>query len=302
MKAASHLIHVGFPKCASTFLQRWFESHPDIHYREGAIGGFESTFGIADLARANGPRLLVTSTERFVVPLPMPSGDQTIDKSIQSHAPDAQARLCDLLAALSPGASILIVVRGYAELFKSLYSEYLKLGGREGFGKFAATMNLCDPEATYFHFDRVIEMYERSAGPDRVLVLPYELLRDDPEGFLQRIEDRFRLDRHRPDLGRVNPRLSPLEMDGLPRVAQMIARLPGAALRGAIQDAYVRGARNGMVKRLLPRRWAKKSEGRSSERFEIDLSALRGTAASLKNRPDFARYRAEYLNDGRRTT
>jgi len=25
-----HLIHIGFPKCASTFLQEWFAAHPQV--------------------------------------------------------------------------------------------------------------------------------------------------------------------------------------------------------------------------------------------------------------------------------
>jgi hypothetical protein len=299
VKPASHLIHIGFPKCASTYLQRWFASHPDIHFADNAFGGFADAEGLADYAsQVDTSRLFVTSAERLLVPILAPLGDYTIDKAINDQALQAQARVCNLLASLAPGASILIVLRGYAELFHSLFSEYLKLGGREKFSSFVEAMKLRNPEASYFNYDRVIKMYEQSAGTDRVLVLPYELLRDNPEKFLRTIEDRFGLGRHRPDLGKINPRLSSFEMDRLPRIAQLIAKLPAAALRGTVQDTYVRWVRSGIVNRFVPRRWWKESVWAAHDPFEIDLSALRGTAASLLDYPDFDAYQAEYLNDG----
>jgi hypothetical protein len=37
---ADHLIHIGYPKAGSTFLQESFASHPELAYRKGAIAGF----------------------------------------------------------------------------------------------------------------------------------------------------------------------------------------------------------------------------------------------------------------------
>jgi hypothetical protein len=43
-----HLIHIGYAKAGSKFLQRWFEAHPDLAYRTAGLGGFPA-------APAGGP-------------------------------------------------------------------------------------------------------------------------------------------------------------------------------------------------------------------------------------------------------
>jgi|GEM_PF-5080405 len=41
-----HLIHIGFPKSGSTFLQEWFRQHPQLFYAPGGLGGFYNVYEI----------------------------------------------------------------------------------------------------------------------------------------------------------------------------------------------------------------------------------------------------------------
>jgi hypothetical protein len=49
-----HLVHIGYPKAGSTYLQRWFASHPQLAYREGGIAGFPNVYALARDGAAGG--------------------------------------------------------------------------------------------------------------------------------------------------------------------------------------------------------------------------------------------------------
>lgn len=129
---SGHLLHVGYPKAGSTYLQRWFEAHPQLAYRDAGIAGFRDVYEIAR-AGARGeadPLYRVTSTESLSLPT-ADSGAVVIDYK-QRRSTDmiaAQLRVCQMLAKLFPGAVVLVVTRGYAALFLSTYSQFIRSGG-----------------------------------------------------------------------------------------------------------------------------------------------------------------------------
>jgi hypothetical protein len=59
---ARHLIHVGYSKAGSTFLQAWFERHPELRFAPGGLGGFND---VDELSRPPGReyKYYVTSFE-----------------------------------------------------------------------------------------------------------------------------------------------------------------------------------------------------------------------------------------------
>ena len=65
---ARHLIHVGYPKTGSTFLQAWFERHPELRYSPGGLGGFHSVYEIARLSSRGAYKYYVTSCEELSTP------------------------------------------------------------------------------------------------------------------------------------------------------------------------------------------------------------------------------------------
>lgn len=69
-------------------------------------------------------------------------------------------------------------------------------------------------------YDRVVGCYE-AAFPGQVIVLPYELLRDNPEEFIGSLEGRFGLD-HVPLAGVINESLSAAELAWYPLFTRFV--------------------------------------------------------------------------------
>jgi hypothetical protein len=295
-----HLIHIGFPKAGSTFLQNWFAAHPQIQYGEGGIAGFRDVWALARRAAdTSPPRCLVTSAEGLATPHRF-VGLQEIDYAAirGDQLPDAQAAACRMLAELFPHAHILIVTRGFRSIMPSSYSQYVRTGGTRDFPTFSGGVEADDdPMARTWDYDRIVRLYRGTFG-DRLIVLPYELLRDDSVGFVRLIEDRLGLDHHPPPRGRANESLSPVELGWYPRISRLIRRLPvGAALRDRIHARYVRAAMANRLKpviQLLQRI-------RPLEPITIDsigsdaITRFRGRAEALRGDPLYAPYRDDYL-------
>src|SRR3954468_15161755 len=139
-----HLIHIGYAKAGSTFLQRWFAAHPQIQYVEGGIAGYRDIYDVARQSAEPPPgiRWRVSSSEGLATPHPF-VGLRDIDyrRMHGLHLPTAQANVRDALARLFPQASVLLVTRGFRSVMLSSYSQYVRTGGpddffvlREGFG------------------------------------------------------------------------------------------------------------------------------------------------------------------------
>ena len=66
-----HVIHIGFPKCASTYLQQWFAAHPQIAYRPGGLAGMYNIYDLiaSVLEKSGGARCAVTSAEQISAPV-----------------------------------------------------------------------------------------------------------------------------------------------------------------------------------------------------------------------------------------
>jgi hypothetical protein len=294
-----HLIHIGFPKGASKLLQLWFEGHPQLAFCQWGIAGFRSALDIVDAA--NEPprdiRYRVTSAEGLSAPPPK-SGSARVDYKLPSlPVRELQANACGLLASLSPHAHILIVTRGFRSMILSSYSQYVRSGGSDDIETLLQRPDTGSP----WHYDFVIGLYRQAFGDDKVLVLPYELLRDDREAFAGRIQDWLRLDRHPLPGARPNASLSPIELRWYPRLTRTLSKLPlGAALRRRLLDLHVAGAMENRWRfaiALLQR--ARPAPPATAEIIPDEvLARFRGQADSLGVDPSYARYAREYLFQG----
>lgn len=219
-----HLIHIGWAKAGSTFLQNWFSAHPQIAFSHSGIAGFDSVFDLARQASMSGDvRCRVTSAEALSTPHPFVGvGNFDLHALVHHDAHAAQARGCRLLRQLFPRARILIVTRGARSLLLSLYSQYVRTGGDRSFAAFL-DMAGC---ARWWDYDRVIRLYEEAFGAEDVLVLPYEQLRDDPEGFCRRIEAHLGLAHGPVSRERANRSVGGAALAWYPRLSRLVGRLP----------------------------------------------------------------------------
>jgi len=222
-----HLIHVGFPKSGSTFLQRWFATHPQLAYTEGGIAGFTSVWDIARQAvTADEPRWRVTSAEALSMPhadAGRPLADMTHEYG-PMRAP--QRQVCELLGALFPQASVLIVTRGFASMVLSSYSQFVRTGGQLSFEGFCRMGVGAPAKEDGWDYDHVLDGYRRQFGAAATLVVPYELLREDAVRFVRVIEEWLDLDSRPVHAAPVNAAISPIEMAWYPRLTKAVRRVP----------------------------------------------------------------------------
>ena len=176
----------------------------------------------------------------------------------------------------------------------SSYSQYARTGGGKDFG--AMSLNYDNP----WRYDDLVAMYEAAFGAENVIVLPYELMRDDMAAFLRNLEGRLDLSPFDLVDRRPNPSLSGLEMRWYPRISRFVRRLPLPSdlkekLFQRYTDLIFHGRLSGLVRVL--------NHFRPSS--PVDLSCLptnaiencRGLAETLRHRPEYAPYLADYLLD-----
>jgi hypothetical protein len=320
-----HLVHVGYPKAGSTTLQAWFESRPELVFAYDAIGGVTCADGIAGhVAATDGaPRWVVTSAERLITPSIEGPG-------VVPTEPIAarRRRVCARLRTMFGDATILIVTRGFRSAIASTYSEVLRWGlalsVKEAVLLYQESRAFEGWRAAdVFDYDAPLRLYADTFGAESVVVLPFELLRDDPRGFLARLEQRLELEPRSEQPPWHNRSLSGAELYWYPRLSRGVERAtnrlgrPGAALQRSYKGRVVRSGRlehSVDVVRRVSRRVIRVG------RLERSVAALsrvsrmptvnpadeipaglvescRGRASSLATNPDYAPYAADYLND-----
>ncbi len=299
-----HLIHVGYAKAASTFLQTWFAQHPQLAYAPGGIAGFHDVHAMAreGTSERSRPLYRVTSDEALSSPHAS-AGQMAVDYDAirRNSRQDAQAEVCALLATLFPQAHILIVTRGFRAMILSSYSQYVRSGGTDSLATLCALAGT--PEAANlapWNYDVLIGLYRRAFGAERVIVLPYELLRDDAPAFLGEISRRLGLaDIGVPD-ARPNPSLSPVELAWYPRLGRRVRSLPlGVWGRRKAWQHYVQAATHNRLRTaiaLLQRLRPIPPLSDAPLTPEL-MQNFRGFAASLRDEPLYRAYARDYLVD-----
>jgi hypothetical protein len=301
---AGHLIHVGYPKAGSTWLQHWFEAHPELHYQPGGVAGFGSVYGLCH-PLPDGYRYHVTSSESLVAPHENTGawgagGHGGIPRWSGSFKGN-QAEVCALLRTLFPASRILITTRGFMGMLASSYSQFVRTGGT--LDPRGMCLPLIDPapgpDDHAFDYDYLIGLYVDAFGADNVIVLPYELLRDDEPRFLATLEARLGVGHVDVEIGQVNPSLTPEELYWYPRMSRAVyaaaGRLP-RRVRGPLLGVYGRQVfhgRLGAVARVLSR-----ARPGAVTRADFPAEVLRGCAGRaerLRHDPLYAPYAAEYL-------
>lgn len=316
-----HLIHIGYPKTGSTFLQEWFRQHPQLFYSPGGLGGFHSVYDISRHATQNSDvdfRYFVTSDESLSTPKPS-TGFIPIEYGIReftSHQHDKSSRkkVSEILKCLYPNAKILFVTRGFKGLLMSSYSQYIRAGGIQSFDDFAdvcrsamktqTDKNYNDEEVD---FTLIANIYEEEFGKENMIVLPLELLRDDQNKFLSVIEERLGLSHFEANIGRLNESLSPEELYWYPRISSLVSRVSqrfGQKGYAKIYRWYVSKTLENKFSKVVKVLNRIKPNGRVTDDdfpFEIlDYFRENNTerfAAKFRDDPIFSPYLSEYLLD-----
>jgi hypothetical protein len=178
----------------------------------------------------------------------------------------------------------------------SSHSQYVRSGGEVDLaGMMRAAQKEPDPRLLEaWHYDYLIGLYGRAFGEENIIVMPYELLRDDAEAFTRMLSARLDIDPHPPLRERVNESLSPVEMYWYPRLTRFMRRIPSRRLF----DRYILAALRNELRR--PIAWLdrlKPGTPFTSESIPKELvDAFRGRAESLRGNPLYAPYASDYLH------
>lgn len=290
-----HLIHIGLPKAGSTYLQSWFAAHPQLAYEAGALGGFSDVHAVAAAAISPQPGIVwrVTSSEELTAPR-ADHGSVRVDYERggkRATIAEEQARVCGTLAQLFPGATILVVTRGFRSVTMSGYSEFVRTGGTESLADAFRSPRRDHP----WHYDKLVGSYRKAFGAERVILLPFELLRASPERFRQELEGRLGVDHLAYSAPPANVGASSVELAWYVRLTALAGRVvrPGSSL----DRAYIRLLYQGRLA------WAARAlqRLRPLEPVAADLiddaflEPFRGSAECLRDEPLYQPYFAEYL-------
>ena len=295
----AHLIHIGYAKTGTTLLKAWFEAHPEIAYAPNGLAGFGSVHDVSRQCADPGFKALLRVTSSEALATPGPCASRTPDcQSVGRHIPHSRAEVvCAELASLFPSAQVLLVTRGFRSVMASGYSQYVATGGTDGFFGAWPRFGADEDGRHAWDYDRIIGQY-RAAFGERLIVLPYELLRDDPERFTGMIGARFGLSPFPLPTRRFNASLSGVELRWYPRIGRLIRLLPvGGRARRGLLALYARLVQRNLLRPLVAfLQWAHPLEpvGPAMVVREV-IDRFRGRADCLRNDPLYAPYAADYL-------
>lgn len=194
----SPLIHIGYPKAASTWLQFNFQ-------RDGAglhFPFFRSTKIYEEIVEPR-PFEWQPETARQNLEAELQSGWKGEGIPVVSEERLAghwltggydSKRIADRLSELFPEGKVLISIREQEAMVNSVYRQYVKKGG------WRSVENLIDPDGTgahrgpdfsldFWRYDRIVDYYQNLFGRSDVLVLPIEILPSRSTEAFQEILD-----------------------------------------------------------------------------------------------------------------
>lgn len=250
----STLIHIGFHKTASTFLQE------GIFKRDARIS-------MADRRRVY---------EKIIYPNPLVYDNAEAQNFIRSHESASLPRQevpvisnerlsggfhagghdsLEILKRLKQACSkakILICFREQIEMIASLYAQYVKAFGCLRLDEYCLNKYTQFNKETFdirlLEYHRLIEAYMEAFGRHKVTALPIELLGKEPKEFIRRVYSTLEMEveLQEIDFSRRNPRMSslqtrimqltgPFRVHSIPHVGSTYYTRPGSLLsRGLI--------------------------------------------------------------------
>ena len=193
MQVTAPLVHVGYPKTASTWLQNQlfscagngFRAVPPLEILEYLVFRDGVTFDRTAALDSFAPHLADAESQGL---LPVLSNEVLVGDQTQGGRYWG-AMVADRLHEVFPDARILMIVREQASMLVSSYRQYVRVGGSSTMTEFVQRQPGFDAvcRLDFFEYDQIIGYYQELFGPSNVLVLPYELLRQDRQEFIQRV-------------------------------------------------------------------------------------------------------------------
>ena len=170
-------------------------------------------------------------------------------------------------------------------------------GGKDSLAKLVHNAGASGGQEPW-NYNYLIGLYRAAFGAEKVIVLPYELLRDHLATFLGHIARRLGVVEIPAPEGRPNPSLSGVEMAWLPHIARRIGRIPWPGqLRAKVWRLYFSAAGSrGLARFIALLQRIKPLPEVSDALLPAEVMAeYAGFATLLRDEPLYAPYALDYL-------
>lgn len=194
------LVHVGYHKTGTTWLQRELFDRPERGFCPlpfGARTESSKSFGVLWLDTAGfewdpeEARRVARAAQAGCSGVPVVSNERLCGHPY-SGGYDSQL-IADRILETLPDARVLIVIREQVASIASIYLQYLKEGGARPLEAFLEppAIDRSRPrfDIDYYCYDRLIGYYVEEFGTSNVLVLPYEMFQSNAQQFLDSIAE-----------------------------------------------------------------------------------------------------------------
>lgn len=180
------IIHIGFSKCASTFLQSIFLSNNDINYickseRYSVLNNYNNLF------KYSKSRVNFESDEHIV----LPSSHPQLHRVRVTLIKDLEV-IFNRMYDANPDCKLILVIRNHKDLLKSRYSQFvIGSGGKLSFDKFSDHMLGISNDKCYFqnYYYKIIKIIERKFSPENILVLLHEDIVNNPDTVINSLNN-----------------------------------------------------------------------------------------------------------------
>jgi len=188
------VIHIGYHKTATTWLQRRLFGREDLGYRrlrlqqDGEFVTHLDDFEFdAERCRAQQEDALEACERDGLVPV---FSHERLSGSPHSGGYDSRM-LADRVLEVFPEARVLICIREQRAMILSCYAQYVKAGGPYSLHRYLHPRTRRRPgfRFDYFAYDRLIAYYQERLGRNSVHVSCYEQLQDEPQVWIQDVTD-----------------------------------------------------------------------------------------------------------------
>lgn len=238
MSTPSRYIHIGFPKCASTAMQKsLFARHPELHHLGASSGGTNAQYVNDEVATAIEVGLRYEKEAAYDAPgtielferefaFAAAHGKRAVGISSEglsmmlSRELDTALKARRLHAIFGDGTKIVFLIREQWSFLKSIYREYVLSGIYYSYDEFV--QNVFYNQARGFFLDMnyydTYALYCRLFGQKNVLMVPYEALRAQPGAVLALIQQHIGVTPLVGELAPANVRASDTHIESIRRL------------------------------------------------------------------------------------
>ncbi|MBJ7899041.1 MAG: hypothetical protein GC158_03735 [Cyanobacteria bacterium RI_101] len=195
------LIHIGYPKTASTWLQQGLFKREDMGFFSPWRSGWSDPIAVDQFITMDSFSFCPQDVYHIFEPDLRAAQEKSLcavlsQEMLSCNFLDQNGywgqEVADRLHQVFPNAKILVIIREQKSMILSAYGQNIRNGGRQSIRQFIDTENFKSGYSPVFrlkvlNYDLLINYYQNLFGKHQVLVLPFELLKQDSAAYLETI-------------------------------------------------------------------------------------------------------------------